>query len=78
MSFSNTSMRRVVANKPHIALIDGWWRVSAIRLRGETFARVPTGAPQTAHDRWNAAHRFIQPLNHALHWCPTCQQRVRR
>ncbi|WYV98858.1 hypothetical protein [Stenotrophomonas phage CM2] len=32
---------------------------------------MPTGAPQTAHDRWNAAHKFIQPLNHALHWCPT-------
>lgn len=78
MAFDNKTMRRVIANKPHIALIDGWWRVSAIRLKGQAHSRVPTGAPQTAHDRWNAAHKFIQPLNHTLHWCPHCHQGVRR
>lgn len=77
MAFDNKTMRRVVANKPHIALIDGWWRVSAIQLKGRRFSSVPTWARDTAHARWNAAHRFIQPLNHALHWCPTCHQRRR-
>lgn len=29
MTFDNRSMREPVHRKPHIALIDGWWRVSA-------------------------------------------------
>lgn len=78
MGFDNRDMPSKVRGKPHIALIDGWWRVSSIRWKAQAFGRVPTGAPQVAHDRWNAAHQFIQPLNHALHWCPTCHQRKRR
>lgn len=78
MAFDNKTMPTKVSGKPHIAMIDGWWRVSSIRWKRQVYGRVPTGAPQVAHDRWNAANRFIQPLNRDLHWCKACFQRVRR
>lgn len=51
MAFSNVGMKHVVAGKPHIQFIEGYWRVSPYR---------------GISTRWNKAHRFASKLNTKL------------
>lgn len=54
--FSNSSMKPLRSNKPHIAFIDGYWRVSpmpAQYLRTHAYL----------YDKWQNAHRFVYRMN---------------
>lgn len=55
MSFDNSTMLAPRKGKPHIQLIGGLWRVSAYHKRW-----------RKQLDRWNDAHKFIQPWNDKL------------
>lgn len=48
-SFSNTTVRELTPGKPHIALIDGFWRVSPWKRRTSFL--------------YYQAHAFIDKLN---------------
>lgn len=50
MAFSNKDMKRPVPRKPHIQLIDGYYRVSAYPDKGKRF--------NGCRGRWEKAHGF--------------------
>jgi len=52
MSFTNASMRQPVKGKPHIVLINGWWRVSQ-QPRGGVLIR----------QLWQQAHLYTSCRN---------------
>ncbi len=68
MAFDNKTMPTKVPSKPHIALIQGWWRVSSIKLKGKRFHKPPTGCHWALTERWSKAHAFARKLNNNLHW----------
>lgn len=54
MAFNNEIVLAPRADKPHIALIAGYWRVSPMK----------TGAYWSTHlHRWNLAHTCVNVLN---------------
>lgn len=56
MSFSNQTLAGRIKGKPHIALVDGLWRVSPS----------PTRVPAWIRRRWDAAHAHVQVKNQAI------------
>lgn len=66
MAFDNKTMPTKVPSKPHIAFIDGWWRVSSMRLKQQRYRKPPPHAHYVLHERWNKAHAFIYRLNEAV------------
>ena len=61
MSFSNQTMVAPVEDKPHIAKIDGWWRVSP---KPRCTRNQNTNAKIT--ERWFKAHSYILGKNFSM------------
>lgn len=60
MSFSNQTLAGRIKGKPHIALVDGYWRVSPAptRLRHQV--------PRWITRRWDIAHSYVHAKNQAI------------
>lgn len=63
MSFDNMTMHTKVPSKPHIAFIDGWWRVSSIKLKRRRYGRAPWNSHPVLQERWDKAHAQVRAWN---------------
>lgn len=60
MSFCNSTMKPLRKHKPHIAFIDGYWRVSPLKK--------PYIHSLLSQKQWMAAHSFVQNKNDELNY----------